>query len=45
MDSDREERNWRHKPRTNVIFGGPKGGDTSGERKKWARRLYVGVIA
>ncbi|XP_019172819.1 PREDICTED: uncharacterized protein LOC109168233 [Ipomoea nil] len=27
-----------------VIFGGPEGGDTPAERKKWARSLYVGEV-
>ncbi|XP_031090959.1 uncharacterized protein LOC115995952 [Ipomoea triloba] len=27
-----------------VIFGGPEGGDTQSERKKWARNLYVGEV-
>ncbi|XP_019171065.1 PREDICTED: uncharacterized protein LOC109166627 [Ipomoea nil] len=27
-----------------VIFGGPEGGDTPAERKKWARSLYVGDV-
>ncbi|XP_019189993.1 PREDICTED: uncharacterized protein LOC109184447 [Ipomoea nil] len=27
-----------------VIFGGPEGGDTQAERKKWARSLYVGEV-
>lgn len=43
--ADQEERNWRHKPVINIIFGEPEGGDTSGERKKWAKLLYVGAIA
>ncbi|XP_031097184.1 uncharacterized protein LOC116001447 [Ipomoea triloba] len=27
-----------------VIFGGPEGGDTQSERKKWAWNLYVGEV-
>ncbi|XP_031111900.1 uncharacterized protein LOC116015871 [Ipomoea triloba] len=27
-----------------VIFGGPEGGDTPTERKRWARSLYVGEV-
>lgn len=42
---NRGERNWQHKLVINVIFWGPEGGDTSGERKKWARQFYVGEIA
>ncbi|XP_019160717.1 PREDICTED: uncharacterized protein LOC109157271 [Ipomoea nil] len=27
-----------------VIFGGPEGGDSPAERKRWARSLYVGEV-
>ncbi|XP_031090958.1 uncharacterized protein LOC115995951 [Ipomoea triloba] len=32
------------KKQIHVIFGGPEGGDTQSERKKWARSLYVGEV-
>ncbi|VFQ77344.1 unnamed protein product [Cuscuta campestris] len=28
-----------------VIYGGPKGGDSASQRKKWGRELYVGTVA
>ncbi|VFQ69268.1 unnamed protein product [Cuscuta campestris] len=28
-----------------VIYGGPEGGDSASQRKKWGRQLYVGTIA
>ncbi|XP_031095231.1 uncharacterized protein LOC115999525 [Ipomoea triloba] len=32
------------KPVIHVIYGGPEGGDSSRQRKQWARNLYVGTI-
>ncbi|XP_019182045.1 PREDICTED: uncharacterized protein LOC109177190 [Ipomoea nil] len=32
------------KPVINVIYGGPEGGDSSRQRKQWARNLYVGSV-
>ncbi|XP_031120632.1 uncharacterized protein LOC116023761 [Ipomoea triloba] len=34
----------REKQVIHVIFGGPEGGDTQSERKKWAQNLYVGEV-
>ncbi|VFQ93701.1 unnamed protein product [Cuscuta campestris] len=28
-----------------VIYGGPEGGDSASQRKKWGRELYVGTVA
>ncbi|VFQ59847.1 unnamed protein product [Cuscuta campestris] len=28
-----------------VIYGGPKGGDSASQRKKWGRELYIGTVA
>ncbi|VFQ76619.1 unnamed protein product [Cuscuta campestris] len=28
-----------------VIYGGPEGGDSASQRKKWGRELYVGAVA
>ncbi|VFQ98626.1 unnamed protein product [Cuscuta campestris] len=28
-----------------VIYGGPEGGDSSSQRKKWGQELYVGTVA
>ncbi|VFQ83318.1 unnamed protein product [Cuscuta campestris] len=28
-----------------VIYGGPEGGDSASQRKKWGRELYVGSVA
>lgn len=44
-DPGRSEQEWRQKPVINIIYGGPEGGDTAGERKQWARQLYVGEVA
>ncbi|XP_031116497.1 uncharacterized protein LOC116020154 [Ipomoea triloba] len=32
------------KPVIHVIYGGPEGGDSSRQRKQWARNLYVGSV-
>ncbi|XP_031101985.1 uncharacterized protein LOC116005890 [Ipomoea triloba] len=32
------------KPVIHVIYGGPEGGDSSRQRKQWARNSYVGTI-
>ncbi|VFQ98648.1 unnamed protein product [Cuscuta campestris] len=28
-----------------IIYGGPEGGDSASQRKKWGRELYVGTVA
>ncbi|XP_031120287.1 uncharacterized protein LOC116023427 [Ipomoea triloba] len=32
------------KPVIHVIYGGPEGGDSSRQRKQWARNLYIGSV-
>ncbi|VFQ96728.1 unnamed protein product [Cuscuta campestris] len=33
------------KEHVKMIYGGPEGGDSSSQRKKWGRELYVGSVA
>ncbi|XP_031101916.1 uncharacterized protein LOC116005819 [Ipomoea triloba] len=43
-DLDREPPAAAQKQVIHVIFGGPGGGDTAGERRNWARDLHVGLV-
>ncbi|XP_019176074.1 PREDICTED: uncharacterized protein LOC109171497 [Ipomoea nil] len=39
-----DDKATRKKPVINVIYGGPEGGDSSRQRKQWARNLDVGSV-
>ncbi|XP_019160672.1 PREDICTED: uncharacterized protein LOC109157228 [Ipomoea nil] len=41
---EQDDRNWKHKRVIHMICGGPAVGDSSRERKRWARQLYVGAV-
>ncbi|XP_019198276.1 PREDICTED: uncharacterized protein LOC109192140 [Ipomoea nil] len=43
-DEETEPDNPPKKKVIHVIFGGPEGGNTPAERKRWARSLYVGEV-
>ncbi|XP_031099837.1 uncharacterized protein LOC116004036 [Ipomoea triloba] len=43
-DKDSEEPRKHKKQTIHFIYGGPAGGDTQVERKKWSRQLYVGEV-
>ncbi|XP_031107639.1 uncharacterized protein LOC116012276 [Ipomoea triloba] len=43
-DKDTEEPRKHKKQTIHFIYGGPAGGDTQAERKKWSRQLYVGEV-
>ncbi|XP_031101818.1 uncharacterized protein LOC116005716 [Ipomoea triloba] len=44
LDLDREPLAAAQKQVIHVIFGGPEGGDTAGDRRNWARDLHVALV-